>query len=69
MAGFFPPGRFLPKFVKKFGNVWEESMRAIEAYRQEVKDRSYPATEHTYPIAKEELAEFEKVVEEMIPKA
>ena len=23
MLGNFPPGRFLPKFVKKFGNVWE----------------------------------------------
>ncbi len=33
MSGNFPPGRFLPKFVKKYGNVWAESMRAIEAYK------------------------------------
>ena len=33
MSGNFPPGRFLPKFVKKYGDVWGESMRAIEAYR------------------------------------
>jgi 3-methyl-2-oxobutanoate hydroxymethyltransferase len=33
MSGNFPPGRFLPKFVKQYGDVWGESMRAIEAYR------------------------------------
>ena len=33
MSGNFPPGRFLPKFVKKYGDVWRESMRAIEAYK------------------------------------
>lgn len=33
MSGNFPPGRFLPKFVKKYGDVWGESMRAIETYK------------------------------------
>lgn len=33
MSGNFPPGRFIPKFVKKYGDVWGESMRAIEAYK------------------------------------
>lgn len=33
MSGNFPPGRFLPKFVKQYGNVWGESMKAIEAYK------------------------------------
>ncbi|KAK5136741.1 hypothetical protein LTR08_002037 [Meristemomyces frigidus] len=63
MSGNFPPRRFLPKFVKKFGDVWGEARRAIEAYKTEVKERSYPAPEHTYPMAKEEFVEFEKVVE------
>lgn len=35
MSGNFPPGRFLPKFVKQYGNVWGESMRAIQAYKGE----------------------------------
>lgn len=60
MLGNFPPGRFLPKFVKRYGDVWSESLKAIEAYRDEVKSRAYPAPEHTYPISKEELEEFEK---------
>jgi 3-methyl-2-oxobutanoate hydroxymethyltransferase len=63
MAGYFPPGRKIPKFVKKFGDLWGEASRALEAYRTEVKDRSYPAPEHTYPMPKEELAEFERLVE------
>jgi 3-methyl-2-oxobutanoate hydroxymethyltransferase len=33
MTGNFPPGRFLPRFVKRYGDVWSESMRAIETYR------------------------------------
>ena len=65
MLGNFPPGRFLPKFVKKYGDVWSESLRAIEAYRDEVKSRAYPAPEHTYPIAQEELEGFAKAVEGM----
>ncbi|CRK27742.1 hypothetical protein BN1708_018310, partial [Verticillium longisporum] len=43
MIGNFPPGRFLPKFVKKYGDVWGESLKAIEAYKREVKSREYPA--------------------------
>lgn len=64
MTGNFPPGRFLPKFVKKYGDVWSESLKAIESYRDETKSRSYPAPEHTYPVSKEELADFERILEE-----
>lgn len=62
MLGNFPPGRFLPRFVKKFGDVWAESLKGIQAYRDEVKSREFPAPEHTYPISKEELEAFEKSV-------
>ncbi|KAK1505864.1 ketopantoate hydroxymethyltransferase [Colletotrichum abscissum] len=65
MTGNFPPGRFLPKFVKKYGDVWGESLRAIETYRDEVKSRQYPAPEHTYPISKEALDEFTSALEKL----
>lgn len=64
MTGNFPPGRFIPKFVKKYGDVWAESLKAIETYRDEVKSRAYPALEHTYSIAPQELEAFAKQVEE-----
>ncbi|KAF2116159.1 ketopantoate hydroxymethyltransferase-domain-containing protein [Lophiotrema nucula] len=63
MSGYFPPGRFIPKFVKKYGDVWSESMRALTEYKTEVKSRAYPAPEHTYPMPKEEFTEFEKLIE------
>lgn len=63
MLGNFPPGRFLPKFVKQYGRVWEEAQRALEMYREEVKSRAYPAKEHTYPMPQEAFEEFRAVVE------
>jgi 3-methyl-2-oxobutanoate hydroxymethyltransferase len=65
MTGNFPPGRFLPKFVKRYGDVWAESLKAIETYRDEVKSREYPAPEHTYPIAPQELEAFADSVENL----
>ncbi|KAK0617233.1 3-methyl-2-oxobutanoate hydroxymethyltransferase [Immersiella caudata] len=65
MTGNFPPGRFLPKFVKRYGDVWAESSKAIETYRDEVKSREYPAPEHTYPIAPQELEAFADSVENL----
>ncbi|XWW98827.1 hypothetical protein V2A60_006830 [Cordyceps javanica] len=65
MTGYFPPGRFLPKFVKQYGSVWAESMRAIEQYRDDVKSRQYPAPEHTYPAPKAEVDAFAKAVDEL----
>ncbi|KAH7093008.1 ketopantoate hydroxymethyltransferase-domain-containing protein [Paraphoma chrysanthemicola] len=64
MLGNFPPGRFLPKFVKQYGDVWSEAKGAIEQYRTEVKSRAYPAPEHTYPISKDVVSEFEKLIED-----
>ena len=63
MAGYYPPGRRIPKFVKKYGDMWGEAMKAIEAYRDEVKARTYPAPEHTYPMLGEDLAEFERLLD------
>jgi 3-methyl-2-oxobutanoate hydroxymethyltransferase len=71
MLGNFPPGRFLPKFVKQYGNVWSESMKAIQNYKTEVKSRAYPALEHTYPMSmsKEDFSDFEKLIEEKRAKS
>jgi 3-methyl-2-oxobutanoate hydroxymethyltransferase len=65
MLGNFPEGRFLPKFVKTYGDVWGEARRGIEAYRGEVKSRAFPSREFTYGVDSEALAEFERIVDEM----
>lgn len=64
MLGNFPPGRFLPKFVKQFGNVWDETFKAIAQYKAEVKSRAYPASEHTYPMPQDAFTKFEQLVQE-----
>ena len=63
MLGYYPPGRFLPKFVKKYGDVWGESLRAIQQFKADVKSRAYPSEEYTYPVPKETVDEFAALVE------
>jgi 3-methyl-2-oxobutanoate hydroxymethyltransferase len=46
---------FKPKFVKRFAAVKEEMRRGVEAYAEEVRTRRFPAAEHGYGIAPEEL--------------
>ncbi|KXG53516.1 Pyruvate/Phosphoenolpyruvate kinase [Penicillium griseofulvum] len=66
MLGNFPEGRFLPKFVKRYADVWGEARRGVEAYREEVKSRAFPSLEYTYPVSKEVVEEFEKIVDEVV---
>lgn len=40
----------VPKFVKQFGRLGKGIERAIRAYAQEVRARSFPAPEHTYEV-------------------
>jgi 3-methyl-2-oxobutanoate hydroxymethyltransferase len=45
MVGLFPR---VPTFVKRYGNMEEMMRDAIRRYANEVRDRSFPADEHTY---------------------
>lgn len=49
MIGLFPR---VPTFVKRYGNMEEMMIDAIERYAGEVRDRSFPADEHTYKAKK-----------------
>lgn len=64
MSGYYPPGRFLPKFVKPFGDVWSENFKAVQQYRVETKSREYPSKEYTYPMAKTESESFSEFVKD-----
>jgi 3-methyl-2-oxobutanoate hydroxymethyltransferase len=46
---------FQPKFVKRYAAVKQEMRRGVEAYAEEVRTRRFPAPEHSYGIAPEEL--------------
>ncbi|KAJ5142643.1 Pyruvate/Phosphoenolpyruvate kinase [Penicillium bovifimosum] len=66
MLGNFPEGRFLPKFVKRYADVWGEARRGVEAYREEVKGRVFPSSEFCYGVDEEVVREFEGVVDEVV---
>jgi 3-methyl-2-oxobutanoate hydroxymethyltransferase len=54
-----------PKFVKRFAEVREESLKGVRAYTEEVRARTFPDEEqHTYSIPQEELEEFARYLEE-----
>jgi 3-methyl-2-oxobutanoate hydroxymethyltransferase len=46
---------FQPKFVKRYAHVKQEMVRGVEAYAEEVRTRRFPAPEHSYGIAPEEM--------------
>lgn len=58
MLGCRPEGSFLPRFVKRYGDVWVASLAAIEGFRQEVKQRDYPAEQHNYTVDKAVVEAF-----------
>lgn len=41
---------WVPKFVKKFGQVGAAIEDAVQAYAEEVRARTFPAAEHTYTM-------------------
>jgi 3-methyl-2-oxobutanoate hydroxymethyltransferase len=49
MIGLFPR---VPTFVKRYGNMEEMMRDAIVRYADEVRDRAFPADEHTYKAKK-----------------
>jgi 3-methyl-2-oxobutanoate hydroxymethyltransferase len=51
------PGK-KPRFVKEFAHVRQVMAEGISAYAEEVRARTFPTKDHTYPIAPEELAEL-----------
>jgi 3-methyl-2-oxobutanoate hydroxymethyltransferase len=57
-------GGFQPKFVKRFADVKGEMLRGLQAYAEEVRTRKFPAPEHTYGIAPEELHRLKEQLQE-----
>lgn len=54
--------RFTPKFVRRYANLHQEARAALQTYAAEVKQRTFPAEEHTLHLPPEELAAFKKML-------
>ena len=55
---------FTPKFGKKYANLAEIEVQAFKTYAEDVRQRRYPADEHTYHLLKGEDEALKKVLRE-----
>ena len=46
------------RFVKRYGDLMDDMVRGVGAFANDVRERRYPAAEHTYSIDPGELADF-----------
>ena len=52
----------VPRFAKRYASVKQAMVEGVCAYAAEVRERRFPAEEHTYAIAPEELKRFREIV-------
>ncbi len=56
-----------PRFVRRYADLRGAAIDGIRRYAADVRDRSFPAVEHTYAMPAEELAAFEHALEPINP--
>lgn len=52
--------KFTPKFVKKYANLSQDILQALEKYKAEVEQGIYPGPEHSYHMQDEVLKQITK---------
>lgn len=55
---------FTPKFVKKYENLAEKTIKAFRQYADEARSGQFPKEEHAYKMVEGELAKLEKFMME-----
>jgi 3-methyl-2-oxobutanoate hydroxymethyltransferase len=60
MLGVFEA--FTAKFVKKYANLAEETMKAMKAYVRDVKELKFPESEHTYTMLEGEKEKLDGLI-------
>jgi 3-methyl-2-oxobutanoate hydroxymethyltransferase len=50
--------RFTPKFVKRYAELHQSILTALQAYREEVQSRAFPSSAHSYQVDEQELEPF-----------
>ncbi len=61
MVGLFD--KFVPKFVKQYTQIRPIILEALEEYKKEVRERVFPAPEHSFKMPDETLAELQKAID------
>ena len=60
MLGMFQA--FTPKFVKRYANIGEQIVKALETFKEEVNKGEFPAPEHCYKMPDEEVQKLLKML-------
>ena len=55
---------FTPKFVKKYTNLADNTIKALEAYVEDVRDSRFPEDRHAYKMVEGELAKLTAALDE-----
>jgi 3-methyl-2-oxobutanoate hydroxymethyltransferase len=55
LIGLF--GRFTPKFVKKYTNISNQILKALQKFKDEVEKGAFPTTKHSYTMSDEVFKE------------
>ncbi len=55
--------RFTPKFVKRYADLRQQTLAALQAFREEVEQRAFPTEAHSYGL---DEAEWQRIKEEMM---
>ncbi len=55
---------FTAKFVKKYANLAEDTIKALEAYVEDVRASRFPEEKHTYKMVEGELAKLMAALDE-----
>jgi 3-methyl-2-oxobutanoate hydroxymethyltransferase len=53
---------FTPKFVKKYENLADKTIKAFSDYREDVIKGNFPAPEHTYKMVEGEMDKLKKLL-------
>src|SRR4030043_2420 len=61
MLGVFQA--FTPKFVKKYANLAEQTIKAMEDYVKDVQEGKFPEDQHTYKMLPGEKEKLDKLVQ------
>jgi 3-methyl-2-oxobutanoate hydroxymethyltransferase len=54
----------MAKFVKRYANIHETMVAAMEKYTDEVRSRHFPEPDHVYGVEPAELAEFKRYLDQ-----
>jgi 3-methyl-2-oxobutanoate hydroxymethyltransferase len=57
-------GGHTPKFVKRYAGLRDRMVTGVSEYAAEVRDRRFPAPEHTYSVEEDELDEFRRYLDQ-----